>query len=200
MAASEREQKSEGREGGGALCEAGELVFECIAWDEAHFLFAEIFERRVYEQHGATLDGCPRCRSRSTSGLIVDAGANIGLFALACATRSPAEGRFPHPRVLSVEPARAAYDVLCRNTADHSNVLPIRAALGQRDQASVSITYFERCPGESTRHPEERAQMRRVLAQEAQLAGVAHLLHGAVDAHLYTADSGDEGDEAGKAE
>lgn len=149
------------------LCEAGELTFECLSWDEAAFLYTEIFERKAYEQHGVTL----RCGCASPGGLVVDAGANIGLFALACARTAGTAAL----QILAVEPISSTFEVLCRNTADHANVTPVRAALGACDLAVVHLTHFSSCPGESTRHPAERAAMRHVLALEAELAGVAHL-------------------------
>lgn len=153
------------------LCEAGGLVFECVSMDEATFLYVEIFERRAYEQHGIAL----RCPCAAPGGLIVDAGANIGLFALACA-RTARQGVGPPPRVLAVEPIPSTFAVLCRNTADYADVTPVCAALGASNSLDgARFAHFRSCPGESTRHPAERAEMRRVLVAEAARAGVAHL-------------------------
>jgi FkbM family methyltransferase len=157
---------------GTALLASGSLTFECVSEEEATFLYEEIFERQVYEQHGVSLR-CPCARNDDDDhGVIVDAGANIGLFALRCASQ--------RARVLSVEPISAVFEVLRRNTADHAHLLSVRAALGATERAEVAIAHVQTCPGESTRYPAERAEMRRVLAREAKRARVAHLCPTAV--------------------
>ena len=57
---------------------------------ETDHMYEEIFTRQVYFQHGISI---PR------DGLVIDAGANIGLFSLAVATSHPSA------RVIAFEPA-----------------------------------------------------------------------------------------------
>lgn len=58
-----------------------------------------------------------------TPRTIVDVGANIGL--------SPAyfANRFPQATVLAVEPVASNFEMLLKNTAAYSNVVPVQAAL-----------------------------------------------------------------------
>jgi len=55
--------------------------------------------------------------------VIVDAGANIGLTSIYFANR------FPQARILSIEPERANFEMLRRNTRAYPNVVPILGAL-----------------------------------------------------------------------
>ena len=54
---------------------------------------------------------------------IIDGGANIGLFAVLMANR------YPHARIISVEPDRGNYEQLVKNTAVYPNITPLHAGL-----------------------------------------------------------------------
>jgi FkbM family methyltransferase len=84
--------------------------------------------------------------------LIIDAGAHIGCVTVALAAK------FPECTILAVEPEADNYTLLCRNTAAHHNVIPIRAAvwykpavLSIRNPESASWTFQMKqvSPGES---------------------------------------------------
>ena len=85
------------------LIEDGEgLTFQHLGRAEAEFLYQEIFVRRAYFQSGVSLPA-------TGQPTVVDVGANIGLFSLACHRANP------HCRLVAVEPAPAAFAVLERN-------------------------------------------------------------------------------------
>lgn len=140
---------------------ASGLVFECVDEDDAQFLYAEIFHRRVYDRWLPTLKGLE-------GPLVVDAGANIGLFSLRCAQLAGQETI----RMLAAEPVQAVFDVLGRNLASLPHAVVVRAALAADDGGHAVIACFADCPSESTRYPEERAAMRRCVLAEAQAQGL----------------------------
>jgi FkbM family methyltransferase len=55
--------------------------------------------------------------------LIVDGGANIGLAAVYFANR------YPHARVVSIEPESSNFEILLRNASSYPRIEPIRAAV-----------------------------------------------------------------------
>ena len=68
---------------------------------ETEFVFAEIFDRRTYLKHGLTIkDG----------DVIIDVGANIGLFSLF------AKQCAPECEVYAFEPSREVFEILKKNT------------------------------------------------------------------------------------
>ena len=54
---------------------------------------------------------------------ILDCGANTGLSAIWFATQ------FPTAKVIAVEPDSKNFDLLCKNIAPYSNIIPLRAAI-----------------------------------------------------------------------
>lgn len=78
--------------------------FHCYASgvDEARFIYREIFQDHSYG--GPDLPSTP---------LIVDVGANIGLFSLYM------KQRHPRARILAFEPAPENFDALTRNLTLH---------------------------------------------------------------------------------
>jgi FkbM family methyltransferase len=76
---------------------------------------------RVYEQVMLRKEyDLPAQREPS---FIVDAGANIGLASVFFANR------YPHARILSLEPEKSNYDMLVRNAAPYPNIKAVRGAL-----------------------------------------------------------------------
>ncbi len=59
--------------------------------------------------------------------VIVDCGANIGSFSLACKTR------FPDCRIIAVEPDKNLFDALKENLSQHHSVMLVQAALTDCD-------------------------------------------------------------------
>lgn len=60
-------------------------------------------------------------------GIIVDAGANIGLASIYFANR------FPEAKIVAIEPEDSNYHLLAENVSPYPNIIPIQAALWHRD-------------------------------------------------------------------
>lgn len=141
----------------GLIEDAHGLLFEHIGASEAEFLYEEIFVRRGYLQAGVTLP-------RTGRPTVVDVGANIGLFSLFCHRENP------RCSLVAVEPAPAAFAALERNLSDTRAVCVCRALA---DSAGVrgSLTVYPDAPGESSRHPRERAMQQARLRSALSSAG-----------------------------
>lgn len=63
------------------------------------------------------------CELRQPPKVVVDAGANIGLFSVACASK------YPEARIFAIEPEASNFEMLKRNAAAYPNITPVRAAL-----------------------------------------------------------------------
>jgi len=118
---------------------------------EAHYLYADIYEYRTYDQHGLRYD---------EQACIIDAGANIGLF-----TRYALE-RAPGSKVIAIEPVPQLWTQLRRNVEEYGErVIAVNLALGARDY-NGDFTYYPAIPGMSTLHPnieEERDLLTTIL-------------------------------------
>jgi len=106
---------------------------------ELRFLHAEIVGRGVYWRHGiAVRDG----------DVVVDAGANIGLFAMEVARRAAGA------RILAFEPMPRVFAALATNrTAHFPDALVFDHALGAAE-GMLAFTFYPRCTGWSTAHPD----------------------------------------------
>lgn len=75
----------------------------------------DIFAERTYD-----------INYRMTPKIILDCGANIGLSSLFF------NMRFPEAKIISIEPEDSNYRLLCENTKDIKNIIPIKAGLWNR--------------------------------------------------------------------
>lgn len=127
------------------------LTFEYLpgTLDEAEFLYEEIFVRRSYLQHGVHVP-------ERGSPLIVDAGANLGLFSLLALSINP------RARVLAVELSPHTFPLLERNLFRAAHVRCVPALLRERP-GKHELHCFGDAPAESTCHPRERAAQRARL-------------------------------------
>ena len=133
------------------LIEDGEgLTFQHLGRAEAEFLYQEIFVRRAYFQSGVSLPA-------TGQPTVVDVGANIGLFSLACHRANP------RCRLVAVEPAPAAFAVLERNLSHVPGATCVRQALADSTAARGELTVYPGATAESSRHPRERAMQRARL-------------------------------------
>lgn len=80
-------------------------------------LFDEVFLRHEY---AFTMSRPP--------AVIIDAGANSGLVSVYFANR------FPQARIIAVEPEASNYQLLERNVAPYSNIVPVNAALWDKNE------------------------------------------------------------------
>ena len=126
---------------------------------EAEFLYEEIFVRRSYIAHGV-------CIPSTGAPVIIDAGANLGLFSLFALRENP------HARIYAVEPASAAFACLERNLASAESSRCFQLLL--RDRAGeCDVHCYPDAPAESTCHPRERESQRIRLAAAAAAATAA---------------------------
>jgi FkbM family methyltransferase len=109
--------------------------------DDTHFIYTEIFEQHCYERHGVTVrDG----------DVILDVGANVGLFALSVMER------FRGVKMVCLEPVPNIRACLERNVTEspwrnHHEITILACAVGSTN-GEATITYFPRAPGNSTMH------------------------------------------------
>ena len=130
--------------------------FACYAPEETEtrFVYREIFESGQYVRDPLPTD---------PGQLIVDVGANIGLFSLFV------KRQLPDATVVAVEPVPLLVTALRKNLARHGaegvEVYPI--ALGSEPELGVGFTYYPRRPANSTRYPREKDGQVAVVARYA---------------------------------
>jgi len=93
---------------------------------ETSSLFRQIFVDNVYFQSGISLPA---------NSLVIDGGANIGLFTLYVLQHQPTA------TVVAVEPAPQTFQLLQANTSDFRTATVHNCALGRED-GTMSFTYF----------------------------------------------------------
>lgn len=124
------------------------------AEEEAHFFYREIFHDKSYDI-GATLP---------EDAIIIDAGANIGLFSLYIKQRHPSS------RVLAFEPAPDNVQMFKRNMQLHdvTGVEVYQCGLG-RERHEGLLTFFPMLPGNSTLHPQQKMDTMALLPPDHPL-------------------------------
>jgi FkbM family methyltransferase len=117
---------------------------------EARYQHREIFGERCY--------GEIRLPPRA---LVVDAGANVGLFVLFV------KRQHPDATVLAFEPVPDSAHLLRKNIELHrlSDVTVYQVALGSSRETDAPLTHYPALPGNSTRHPEQKQLQQTVLAR-----------------------------------
>ena len=135
--------------------------------DEANFLHDEIFVRRVYLQHGVSLLPPDDDDAFNEPVIVVDVGANVGLFTVFVMEEAARLG-LPHIKVVAIEPVLPICKVAHANISlaleTHPNVAVqlLNCAVGGAEGTAVFF-YYPDCPAESTRYPQERAGQRERL-------------------------------------
>ena len=137
---------------------------------EAHHFYEEIFVREAYFRHGITV---------GADGVVIDVGANIGMFTLYVLRR------FPDVKIYALEPAPALFDALVSNTAPHrARVTLINSGAGDHD-GSMAFTYYPALTGMSSFYPDPRADRnlleQLILAPGPARSALAAILRGAGD-------------------
>ncbi len=127
---------------------------------DARFLYDEIFREGCYDDIGLP--------ARS---LVIDVGANIGMFALFVKLR------YPDAEVLAFEPAPESAAVLRQNISLHhlDGVLVNEIALGAVRERAAPFTYYPAIPANSTRYPQEKELQKRVMARTYTAKAVERL-------------------------
>jgi FkbM family methyltransferase len=128
--------------------EPGLQVFAPSAM-EARFLYQEIFRAGCYD---VELPARP---------LVIDVGANIGMFTLFVKRRHPGAG------VVSFEPVPENAAVLRQNLGLHrlDGVTVHEVALGREPEQDVPFTYYPALPGNSTRYPDQKGAVKAELGR-----------------------------------
>jgi FkbM family methyltransferase len=107
---------------------------------EVAFLYHEIFEQRCYLQHGITVrDG----------DVVIDAGANLGLFSLFVARSVPGA------RIYAFEPLPPILQCAERNLRAYTQVKLENLGLAERER-EVTFAYFPKLPSNSTMYPGDK--------------------------------------------
>lgn len=118
------------------------------------FIHAEIFGQHSYEQEGVTL---------ADAGVVLDVGANVGLFALRVLQVAP------KARLFCFEPVAATFACLQRNLGELASCA--QTALADRP-GTLELTYFPRSPGNATARPELKLEEARAFADGATLSWI----------------------------
>lgn len=129
--------------------EDGLMVFASSKM-ETRFLHDEIFRAGCYDH--VELPQRP---------LVVDAGANIGMFALYI------KRRYPAAEILAFEPAPESATVLRQNIQLHglAGITVHEVALGSQPEKTAPFTYYPSSPGSSTRYPEQTGPARAAVGR-----------------------------------
>ncbi len=128
---------------------------------EAEFLHRETLDDGGYLRHGVRLPD---------DAVVLDAGANIGTFAVHVATRCR------RPTVYAFEPMPEVFAALEANVRLHGlDARLFRSALGEKPEEEAEFTYYPHASILSGRHGDaetERALMRTYVANVLRRAGV----------------------------
>jgi len=137
----------------------GRVHFDPRSREETEFLIKEIFADRSYLRHGIEI---------APGAVILDAGANIGLFTLFAKQETKGE-----LTVLAFEPVPSIFRYLEKNMAEHGLGDRVRlfcAGLG-RAAGSASFSWFPGLPANSTQSLEDKLHQLRAF-KEASLAAL----------------------------
>ncbi|MFH8470797.1 FkbM family methyltransferase [Streptomyces sp. NPDC017991] len=119
---------------------------------EARWQYREMFQEGCYDDVRLPDDA-----------LVLDVGANIGLFSYFVRQVNPTA------RVLAFEPMPLTLVALRRNLDLHGMAQTVtvqECALGARTEKAVPFVYYPRAPGNSTRYPEQKELQIDVLSRE----------------------------------
>jgi FkbM family methyltransferase len=133
----------------------------------------EIFEFDFYNRFNF-LEDALRCEDGNIdSKIVVDVGANIGLFGLRCLTQCR-----QHDNValcyVAIEPLNDMCSLLTNNflnnQGERDQLRVVRAAISSQRAASASFYHFANVPGESTLFKEEAIAQQSLIAAQRRLA------------------------------
>jgi FkbM family methyltransferase len=145
------------RPGGLSASEELGILWEYLDEAESDFLYDEIVVRKSYTREGICLED---------GAVVVDVGANIGLFSLYCAAQ------WNQLTLVAIEPIPPIVDVLRRNLTSvrrKANVYVVEDAVGGSTDNGIDFNfhYVLDCPGESTRNLLERQEQQQCLHKAA---------------------------------
>jgi FkbM family methyltransferase len=138
---------------------------------EVAFLYHEIFEQHCYLRHGIQV---------RAGDVVIDAGANLGLFSMYLATRVPGA------RIHAFEPLPPIFECAKQNLNGLDGVQ--LHALGLSNRAGeVAFEYFPKAPSNSTMYPGDKRGETRALGSDFKLSDIYKVskLHGLMLTALY---------------
>ncbi len=149
------------------------FVFEYLDRSESDYLYNEIFIENCYFQHDISLNDLNEANKDSLL-VVLDIGANIGLFSLCCIMNFLTNHTVGSTMTLfSFEPIDEIFDTLTRNiqhnTSDVHEIVKtflINSAINNTsnsDNDTELFYYVDKFPGESTRNIKERSDQRSIL-------------------------------------
>lgn len=131
--------------------------------NEYIFLFHEIFVSRVYARYNISYS-----TNSNRPLVVIDAGANIGLFTLFCDQMSES-----NIKCITIEPCPLLLPILESNIKyliESNNAIIIPKAIGSHSDLGISSKFHMNAefPGETTRHLEERnSRFNELMVQAA---------------------------------
>ncbi|KAI6754818.1 hypothetical protein HG530_012570 [Fusarium avenaceum] len=130
---------------------------------EAQWVYDEIFGERCYD-----------IAKVSEKPLIIDAGANIGLYTLF------AKKNYPDAQVLAFEPAAETVNILKQNVALHelSGVEIYDCALGSKNETKI-LTFYPNTPSNTTLFNDEKKDWLDLIADKISPEVAERMGHGA---------------------
>eukprot|EP00039_Didymoeca_costata_P018292 m.332921 g.332921 ORF g.332921 m.332921 type:complete len:193 (-) comp17029_c0_seq1:1448-2026(-) len=123
---------------------AGLAVYQLVP-KETRYLHWEVFTQRCYSFNGVI--------QFQPGDIVVDIGANIGMFALWASLEADLTALFAY------EPLQQQFDVLQSNIELHGladKVYPKMVGVGEARKDSEAFTFFPAMPSSSTRHLDEK--------------------------------------------
>ncbi|BDA51240.1 31-O-demethyl-FK506 methyltransferase FkbM [Coccomyxa sp. Obi] len=138
------------------------LEVSVVSTLDLDFLYREIFEQRLYLQHGIELQ---------SGDVVLDCGGNIGLFSLFAAEVVGSTGR-----VLCVEPVESIFEAMQRNIKSHADwcavrgmpvatITPVTMGIGDGTRESVCFTLYHNFTCWSTMYPQDEEFHQRHIAE-----------------------------------
>jgi phthiocerol/phenolphthiocerol synthesis type-I polyketide synthase E len=128
----------------------GLTVMHDRASKDTEYVFKEVFEQRVYLQHGVALHD---------DATVVDVGGHIGLFSLYALTH------YKRVQVFVCEPMPRTFAALSHNLTTHappdSRVRLLNHGVSDKAR-EVTFSYYPNVPGHSTMFPDAKVDVHRV--------------------------------------
>lgn len=129
---------------------------------ETQYIYDEIFQK-----------GCYDATYLPERPLIVDVGANIGMFVLFMKRERPgAEFVCFEPMPDSIEIFRKNMDLHCLD-----GITLHETALGSREEENVAFSFFPMLPANSTRYPKTKELAKEQMAEKVDQSLVDHIYH-----------------------
>jgi FkbM family methyltransferase len=134
------------------------LPFSAISESDARHLYAQVFAERIYERHGLVYP---------PGAVVVDIGANIGMFLRFAALQTPAA------RYIGIEPIPSIFAALEANGGRFTQLDQTLLNMGLAEcEGEATFDFFPNQPCCSTMHREQSADdLQRARAFTLEMAG-----------------------------